>query len=415
MAKHSANSTIASRCCGAPGELPANSRVAAALEWIAKNCNWVTDEQARITEIPAPTFHEATRAAHLKKMLASCELEVRNDDCGNVIAERRGSTSEVLLLTAHLDTVFPSGTPVKVRREKGILYAPEISDNAAGLASIVALARALNEADISTRRTIVFAADVCEEGEGNLRGVRRLVEHFAPRLAAMIAIDGSSTEYVVAQALASRRLEVAITGPGGHSWSDFGTPNPIHALARGIARFLQIQLPSNPRTTFNFGQIEGGTSVNTIPARAVVKVDIRSEQDKEISRLESSLRDAMCLGVSEEMSFSDSRGSRNEKGSALQIEVKLLGARPGGELAANSPLMAALRAADKWVGNKSAIERSSTDANIPLSLGIPAISLGGGGRAGGAHTLEEWYDPAGREIGLKRLLLTVLGVAGVEA
>jgi tripeptide aminopeptidase len=414
MAKHSATSSLAAKPAPASSELARHPSVAAALEWLAKNTAIITEEQIRITEIPAPTFQEAHRAGHLKKLLAGCGLNVVMDDLGNVIGERPGAISDVLLLTAHLDTVFPEGTPIKVKREKGILFAPGISDNAAGLASIVAIARAMKEARLLTRQTIVFAADVGEEGEGNLRGVTKLVERYGSRLKAVVAIDGSSTDYVVAQALASKRLEISISGPGGHSWTDFGTPNPIHALARGIARFMQVQIPQTPRTTFNFGQIDGGSSVNTIAARAAVKVDIRSEQDREITRLESALRDAMRLGVAEEMTASESRGNPNARGSGLQIQVTVLGVRPGGELAANSPLLHAVHAADRCVGNRSTIERSSTDANIPLSLGIPAISLGAGGHAGGAHTLEEWYNPAGRELGLKRLLLTILGVAGVE-
>lgn len=414
MAKQTATSSLAAKPALASPELARHPSVCAAMEWLAKNAAAITDEQIRITEISAPTFYESQRAAHLKKLLAACALDVRMDDLGNVIGEREGETNEVLLLTAHLDTVFPANTPIKVRREKGILYAPGISDNAAGLASLVALARAFKESKIATRQTIVFAADVGEEGEGNLRGVTKLVERYGARLKAVIAIDGSSTDYIVAQALASKRLEISIAGPGGHSWTDFGTPNPIHALARGMARFMHVQIPQNPRTSFNFGQIEGGSSVNTIAARAAVKVDIRSEQDKEIARLESALRDAMRLGVAEEMSASEARGNAGVRGAALQIQVAVLGVRPGGELPANSPLMHAVHAADRAVGNRSTVERSSTDANIPLSLGIPAISLGAGGHAGGAHTLEEWYNPAGRELGLKRLLLTILGVAGVE-
>lgn len=414
MAKTSSSSTFAAKAAPAASELVRHPSVAMALEWLAKNSSAITDEQVRITEIPAPTFYESQRAAHLKKLLAATGLSVHVDELGNVIGERAGATSDVLLLTAHLDTVFPAGTPIKVRREKGILHAPGISDNAAGLASLVGLARAFKESKIATRQTVVFAADVGEEGEGNLRGVTKLVERYGSRLKAVIAIDGSSTDYVVAQALASKRLEISITGPGGHSWTDFGTPNPIHALARGMARFMHVPVPQNPRTSFNFGQVEGGSSVNTIAARAAVKVDIRSEQDKEIARLESALRDAMRLGVSEEMSASEARGNTSTRGAALQIQVAVLGVRPGGELPANSPLMHAVHAADRAVGNRSTVERSSTDANIPLSLGIPAISLGAGGHAGGAHTLEEWYNPAGRELGLKRLLLTILGVAGVE-
>jgi len=415
MAKHP-NPVLAQRAASGPAaELARDPRVASALDWLAKNSAAITDEQARITEIPAPPFQETQRAAYMKKLFAAAGANPKSDDAGNVIAEFPGETdSEVVLLSAHLDTVFPPGTNVSVRREKNVLYAPGISDNGTGLASIVALAHAFSDAKIKTHRTVVFVADVGEEGEGNLRGARKLVEEYGSRLKAMIAVDGASIDYVVAQALASRRLQVTITGPGGHSWSDFGVANPINAIARGINRFLQVQVPGSPKTTYNVGEIEGGNSVNAIPASASIKVDLRSEQERELTRLESALRDAMREGISSEMNMARERGQASSKSSDLQMEVKSLGVRPGGELAPNSPLLIAVQEADKYLGNRSNIERSSTDANIPLSLGIPAISIGGGGRAGGAHTLAEWYDPSGRELGLQRLLLTTLAIAGVE-
>ncbi len=401
---------------GAPvADLVRDDRVKRALDWLAKNTAWITDEQARITEIPAPSFQEAQRAAYLRRALAACGLRVRTDDIGNVIGERSGATDgEVILLVAHLDTVFPADTDVHVRRENGLLYAPGIADNGAGLSSLLGVARALNESKMKTRRTIVFAADVGEEGEGNLRGVRQLVEGYGKRIAAVIALDGASTDYVVTQALASRRIEITVTGPGGHSWTDFGVPNPINALARGIARFLKISLPAAPRTTFNIGEIEGGGSVNSIPARAVIKVDIRSEQEKEIGRVETALRDAVRAGIQEEMESSKVRGIASVDGGGLDMQSRALGVRPGGELPANSPLLQAVTEADRFLGNRSREERSSTDANVPLSMGIPAIAMGGGGRAGGAHTIGEWYDPEGRELGLQRILLTLLSTAGIE-
>jgi tripeptide aminopeptidase len=397
-------------------DLVRDERVKSAMDWIVKNVAWVTDEQARITEIPAPPFKEAERAAHMKKALTVLGLRVRNDEIGNVIGEREGtSENEIVLVTAHMDTVFPEGTDVHVRRERGLLHAPGISDNGAGLAALLALARAIQESKIPNHRTIIFAADVGEEGEGNLRGIRKLVEQYGPKLSAVIALDGAATEYVVTQALASRRIEIILTGPGGHSWTDFGAPNPIDAMARGIARFLKtIEVPGSPRTTFNIGEIEGGGSVNSIPARAAIKVDIRSEQERDISRVETALRDAIRAGIQEEMAASNARGMAPAEGAGIEMQLKLLGARPGGDLAAGSPLLQSVMDADRFLGNRSRTERSSTDANIPLSEGIPAISLGAGGSAGGAHTVAEWFDPAEREMGLKRVLLTVLSAAGVE-
>src|SRR3984957_20400076 len=221
-------------------ELVRDDRVKSALDWLTKNTSWITDEQARITEIPAPPFKEAERAAYLKKALAACGLRVRTDEIGNVIGERPGSSqNEIVLVVAHMDTVFAAGPDVRVRRERRLLYAPGISDNGAGLATLLAIARAMEESKIKNSRTIIFAADVGEEGEGNLRGIRKLVEQYKGKLSAVIALDGAATDYVVTQALASRRIEITLTGPGGHSWTDFGAPNPIDAMARGIAKFLK--------------------------------------------------------------------------------------------------------------------------------------------------------------------------------
>lgn len=390
-------------------QLSENRQVRAALDWFSPHLNWINDEQARLTEIPAPPFHEEQRAGAVKVLLAAVGLDVQIDKTGNVIGELRGmNDKEIVVLSAHLDTVFPAGTDVKVQRDAGRMIAPGISDNGTGLAALVAIARALHEARIRPRKTILFVADVGEEGEGNLRGMRALVDNYRSKLSAVIVMDGSGTDHVTTKALASRRLEVVITGPGGHSWSDFGIPNPINALARCSVRFINSRVPASPRTTFNIGEIEGGTSVNSIPHEARMKVDLRSESDDELSRLETALRDAVSAGVRDEM-----ESARDRSKGKLDWKVNLLGSRPGGELRADSPLLAALHAADETLGNQSRQERASTDANVPLSLGIDAVAIGAGGNGGGAHSLQEWYDPSGREMGLQRALLTLLGVSGV--
>src|SRR6201998_588031 len=386
-------------------------QVRAALEWLDKDLNWVTEQQVRLTDIPAPSFQEEKRAEAVKALLTAEGLSLRVDKMGNVIGELRGTREGgVVLLTAHLDTVFPAGTDVQVKREGDRLMAPGISDNGTGLAGILALARAIHAAKIKPERTILFAANVGEEGEGNLRGMRELIDAHRTRLRAVIVLDGSGIDYVTTKALASRRLEVAITGPGGHSWSDFGMPNPINALVRGSVRFINTKVPVSPRTTFNLGQVEGGTSVNSIPYEAKLKVDLRSEGDEQILRMENVLRECIAAGVRDEMD-----NARDRSRGKLEWKVNLIGSRPGGELASDSSLLAALRSADDFLGNKSRVERSSTDANIPLSLGIDAIAIGAGGNGGGAHSLQEWYEPAGRDVGLKRVLLTLLEVAGVAA
>ncbi len=389
--------------------LPDDARVRAALDWFSPNISWVNDQQVRITEIPAPPFQEAQRATAVKELLAETGLSVQIDKTGNVIAELRGvNEKEIVIVAAHLDTVFPAGTDVKVHREGSRMTAPGISDNGSGVAALVALARAAQFAHLRPQRSILFVADVGEEGEGNLRGMRFLVDAFRSKLKAVVVLDGSGTDHVTTKALASRRLEALITGPGGHSWSDFGMANPINALVRGSVRFINTKVPASPRTTFNIGQIEGGTSVNSVPHEARLKVDIRSESEDELSRLESALRECIAAGVRDE-----TESARDRSKGKLEWKVELLGGRPGGELAADSALLAALRAADEFVGNQSRIERSSTDANIPLSLGIDAISIGVGGSGGGAHSLQEWYDSAGREAGLKRALLTIFGISGL--
>jgi acetylornithine deacetylase/succinyl-diaminopimelate desuccinylase-like protein len=402
--------TLSARATDEPlAKLAGDPACARGLQWIDKSAAWSTEQQIRLTEIPAPEFNEVRRGDALAEIFAANGFQVRTDKIGNVIAERPGSDPKsVILLAAHLDTVFPAGTDVRVKRDGGRLLAPGIADNGVGLASLVSLAHAIDESRIRTTKTIVLAGDVGEEGEGNLRGMRALMDAYGSRLSAVIAVDGPSTDHVTTQAIASRRFEATVTGPGGHSWSDFGAPNPITAIARGIVQFSSVLIPDDPRSSYNFGTIEGGTSVNSIPARAAVKIDLRSEGEDELARLESALRDAMQAGVKSEITATKSPGN------SLQLAFKSLGTRPAGKLPDDSPLLATIRNVDRYLGNRSRLERSSTDANIPLSMGIPAVALGGGGRGGGSHTLDEWYDPAGRELGLKRLFLTVVSLAGLE-
>jgi tripeptide aminopeptidase len=393
----------------AASEITKNPQTQAALDWFEPHQSLINEVQIKLAEIPAPSYQEEQRAAAVEMLLGAAGLTTHRDKIGNVIGELRGANEkEIVILAAHLDTVFPPGTDVKVRRDGERLSGPGISDNGTGLAALVAIVRALQAAKIKPRRTILFAADVGEEGEGNLRGMRALVDAYRVNLKAAIILDGSGTDHVTTKALASRRLEVAITGPGGHSWSDFGMVNPINAVVRGAVRFINTKVPTAPRTTFNLGQIEGGTSVNSIPHEAKLKVDIRSESEVELTRLEAALRECMAAGVRDEQ-----ESARDRSNGRLELKVELLGSRPGGELAAGSPVLAALRAADEFVGNHSRLERSSTDANIPLSMGIDAIAIGAGGNGGGAHSLQEWYEPSGREMGLKRALLTLLEVAGI--
>jgi tripeptide aminopeptidase len=400
--------------------LAENPQIAVALDWFKKNLPSINETHIRLTEIPAPSFKESARAAAVRSLFEQAGLHSEIDHTGNVIATLPGANPrstgnapgekvrDIVVLSAHLDTVFPEGTDVKVHRDPDRWTAPGISDNGAGLAALIAIARAFRAAEIHPQLTILFVANVGEEGEGNLRGMRALVDAYGPHLKAVIVLDGSSTDHVTTKALASRRLEAIITGPGGHSWSDFGLPNPINAVVRASVRFINTKVPASPRTTFNLGQIEGGTSINSIPHEARLKVDIRSESETELTRLETALRDCVAAGVRDE-----NESARDRSKGRLDFKVDLLGSRPGGELRADSALLSALRVADDYVGNQSRPERSSTDANIPLSQGIDAISIGAGGNGGGAHSLQEWYDPSGREIGLQRAFLTLVGVSGI--
>jgi len=248
--------TLTARPANPVDALAQDKRVARALAWIDSNADWVTNQQVAITEIPAPEFHEQERGAFLASLFRGNGLDVHTDAVGNVIGELSGSSgNDVVLIIAHLDTVFPAGTDVRVRRVKGRLEAPGISDDGAGLASMVGVVRAIAQARVKPRTSVLFVAGVGEEGEGNLRGIRALMDEYKGSIRAVIALDGAATDYVTTVGLASRRLDIQVTGPGGHSWSDFGSPNPITALARGIVQFSAAPVPEEPRTTFNFGVV----------------------------------------------------------------------------------------------------------------------------------------------------------------
>jgi acetylornithine deacetylase/succinyl-diaminopimelate desuccinylase-like protein len=395
------------------GPLLEHPGVKRGLEVFSGETAWITDQQIQITEIPAPPFGEAPRAEHIRQVFRVLGYEAQLDSAGNVVAERPGSDpNRVILVSAHLDTVFPPGTVVTVRREGARLFAPGIGDNGAGLAALIAVARALQASEIHTRATIVLAANTGEEGEGNLRGISKLVERYRSRLRYALVIDNASADTITTKALPSRRLEVSVTGPGGHSWSDFGMPNPIQALSRAVVHFATYQPPASPRTTYNIGEIHGGTSVNSVPHSASMKADIRSESDAEIEKVVAVLQDAVRRGVEEESAAAARQGGR--KNVMLEAHFRVLGARPGGELPEDSCLLRTLQAVDELLGNRARLQRSSTDANLALSLGIESVAVGGGGRSGQSHSPAEWYDPAGRELGLKRIFLTVLALAEIE-
>jgi di/tripeptidase len=264
---------------------------------------------------------------------------------------------------------------------------------------------------------IVFIGNVGEEGEGDLRGMRHIFSNpnWKDQIQHSLVLDGAGSDTIVAEALGSRRFEVIVRGPGGHSWSDFGAPNPIVVLSRAIHSFSQTQVPTTPKTTFNIGVIRGGTSVNSIPESASMRVDIRSTSTSEIERLEMVMRHALDRAVEEESRAVHARGGSQKRSGGLSYEVVVIGNRPAGELDSKARILHVIRAVDTHLGNAAQVQRASTDANIPLSLGREAVAIGGGGTGGGAHTLQEWFDCGGRELGLKRILLTLLTLAGVSA
>lgn len=381
-----------------------------AFAWFRAHSRELEDIQLEVTAIPAPPWGEAERSAWLKQRFEQRGLTgVHQDELGNVFGIRPGTQPDApyIALNAHLDTVFPAGTEITAKREAGKLYGPGIADNGSGITAMLAIAGALAEAGIPNESPILFIGSVGEEGEGDLRGMRHIFQQrrWLDSIACLIAIDGAGTDTIIAEGLGSRRYEITVSGAGGHSWSDFGVANPIVALARIIDAFSRTPVPAIPKTTYNIGTIEGGTSVNSIPQTAVMRVDTRSASVEELDKLERALRDAVEKTVA-------CMPGRNRK-EILRAEVKIIGDRPAADLPVDSRLLQTIRAVDTQLSNSARIQRASTDANIPLSLGREAVAIGAGGSGGGAHTLHEWYDAAGRDLGLKRILLLTLAMSGI--
>jgi acetylornithine deacetylase/succinyl-diaminopimelate desuccinylase-like protein len=397
--------------------LAAQRTVHSAFAWLHGNPGKIMDWQARLVAIPAPPFGEAARSQWLAARFEEAGLsQVHTDAVGNVFGWLPAaklppeSTGPVVVLSAHLDTVFPAETPLNPVVDADSLQAPGASDNGAGVAGMLAIAHALIQAKTELSAPLIFLGNVGEEGEGDLRGVRYLYSRnaLAGRIAAHIVLDGPGADSAVTQALGSRRFQVVITGPGGHSFTDAGTPNPIAALAFALAALAKTPLPDEPRTTLNLGTIHGGTSVNSIPESAQASIDFRSTSPDELLRLEVALHRAVEDAV-EHWNALAKAGAAPIRG-ILSFKIKKIGDRPAAALPGDSPLLETLRAVDRHLGLKTDPRLGSTDANIPLSLGIPALSMGAGGEGGGAHTLAEWYSAKDREAGLKRVLLLTLAM-----
>jgi acetylornithine deacetylase/succinyl-diaminopimelate desuccinylase-like protein len=378
-----------------------------------QNPKTLLDWQVELSRISAPPFGEQARSEWIAARFAELGLAPTTDEVGNVFAILPAanlpaeSTGHVVVLSAHLDIVFPASTPLEPVLDGDLLKVPGACDNNAGVVGLLAIAAALVRSEIELPIPLVLLANVGEEGEGDLRGVRQLYSHnaLAGRIAAHIVLDGAGAEAAVTQALGSRRFLLRVEGPGGHSFSDAGTPNPIAALAAALASFADQPLPAEPRTTINLGTIRGGTSVNSIPESAEASVDIRSTSTDELIRLEVALFRAAEDAVAH---FNLKPSAAGHK--LLTHSITRIGNRPAANLPEDSPLMGALLAVDRHLNLSTELRLGSTDANIPLSLGVPALSMGAGGEGGGAHTVAEWYSAKDRELGLRRVLLLTLAM-----
>ncbi|QUW00325.1 M20/M25/M40 family metallo-hydrolase [Chloracidobacterium sp. MS 40/45] len=373
--------------------------------YLTTTADAITREHLAVTEIPAPPFHEAARAAFVADRMRDSGLSsVWQDAEGNVYGWLPGTEKTLarapIVLAAHLDTVFPPGTDVNVRVHGTRLCAPGIADNACGVAGLLALARAFVTQSVQFSGPVCFVGTVGEEGNGNLRGARAVVEQF-PHMRSFIALDGPGLEHITCRAIGSRRFSVTFHGPGGHSWADFGTVNPVHALGEFISRVRR--LPLRRGATCTVAIASGGSAINAIPAMAQGEVDCRAHRMADLDALEHALQLAAVEAQQAEM-----QGATRQR--RLSVAVQRVGERPAGETPSASTLVRCAVAATRACGRRPVLDSGSTDANVPMALGIPAIAIGAGGEYGGCHTLEEWYDPVGRPHGLVRAALLVLAL-----
>ncbi len=386
--------------------VPDRAGVADALRFLRETEAETLADQVALCEIPAPPFGETARSEAYRERFAAHGLnDVRIDGEGNVLGEVGGG-DPVVVLSAHLDTVFPAGTDVSVRREGSLLIGPGIGDDCRGLAVVLAVARAMRHFELEPTGTIVFVGTVGEEGPGDLRGVKRLfAETLAGRVDYFISVDGAGRTLTHA-AVGSNRYEVTFRGPGGHSYGAFGMPNPIHALGRAIAKLSDFEVPADPKTTFNVGLVEGGTSVNSIAFETMMTVDLRSESADSLSVLDEAFRAAIDEALAEE-------NARWDSDVGLTVDVVSVGVRPAGAQPLSAPIIQAALATAEELGFAARASASSTDSNIPLSLEVPAVTIDGGGRGRGAHSLDESFDTTDSHIGTQWAFLLALTLAGL--
>ena len=394
----------------AQGEPAGNPAIRAALDRLRADNAWTIEQQVSICEIPAPPFKEERRAAEMKKRFEALGLRnVRIDSIGNVIAERPGTGGgPVVIFAAHLDTVFPEETDVRVKREGTLMRGPGIGDDCRGLAVLLSVAKAMAAGNVRTLGTIYFVANVGEEGPGNLRGVKHLFARPPAKIDYFISVDGTGLG-LTSRAVGSNRYKVSYKGPGGHSYGAFGMPSPIHALGRAIAKISAIQVPKTPKTTFNVGIVEGGTSVNTISPLGSMDVDLRSESPEELAKVEALFRRAVDEALAEE----NARWPQSRV--KVTVEIQSMGIRPAAAPADSQRIIQVAKAAARALGFEAPGSASSTDANWPMSLGIQAITLDGGGEGQGAHSITESYDDGDKGwMGPQWALLVLAMLTGVK-
>jgi acetylornithine deacetylase/succinyl-diaminopimelate desuccinylase-like protein len=384
-------------------ELADHAGVRECFQFFTREKQWINEIHVLLGRVPAPTFLEQERAAWFLEQLRSYGCDASIDRAGNVLAAF--GQPPYVALTAHLDTVLAPRNKEDISLDaEGRLHGPGVSDNGAGLAALLAIARAWKgSARLPESETgLVLVANVGEEGEGNLLGMRHLISQspLAKQIQSYVIVDGANTDHITTRALGSRRFEVTFSGPGGHSWSDFGVGNPIHALCRAVALFAETRLDAGPKSSVNVGLIEGGSGVNAIAQAARCKVDIRSESNARMDQLVGVLTSAVERARDLE--------NQRQTGGRVTVKTREIGSRPAAVLPEQAPILQYVRAVDAHLGIRSHLDCSSTDANLPLSMGIPAIAIGAGGLGGGAHTSGEWFSPDGRDLGLKRILLTLL-------
>lgn len=387
--------------------LLADGTVKTALAYIESDSKNTLDEQIALTKVPAPSYQEQARGEIYKDMLSELGLsDVHVDSVGNVFGIRKGKgTGPTVFVCAHLDTVFPIETDIQVVEKDGLIYAPGISDNGRGLAAVLGLLRAFNHANIETDGDILFGATVGEEGLGDLRGVKFFF--MENQVDGFISIEPGNPDVTTYLATGSHRYKITYRGPGGHSFGSFGTPSAIHALGRAIALISDVTVPSDPRTTFTVGEIQGGTSVNTIAAKATMMVDMRSNSEEELLRLEQKVLELIHKAVKLE----------NERWGvdAITVDVELVGNRPAGSQSPDANIVQASMGATAAMGRGPVLDwPSSTDSNVPIHLGVPAVTLGGGGSCGGIHTVDEYFDPQDAHLGVQKIFLTLLGLVGLH-